>query len=243
MTEKLVWLSLDQPQGEPSCQPILFRFLRLESNRTMSTNPYQSPYAKPSGHGTMAVKSNRPGQLTFVAILAIVMGLFGILGTGCGVIGLAFQSIAVSAIQQNAPPGKDPEVLNMLKSVQSHQNAYMIAIAGVMALGFVVASILMTGGIGLLANKSWAIWVLLGAFGVAILYILAQFGLNIFIQLSLQEKLKSMVGNASPPGQEIGTAIGMVLGGLFVFAKVALYSVCMFFLLQPSARRWANANR
>ncbi|HTN76533.1 MAG TPA: hypothetical protein VL096_14840 [Pirellulaceae bacterium] len=212
----------------------------------MSNNPY-SDYSPPSGV-PMKPLPLRPGGVTVVSILAIVLGVMGLFGVCAGGVGLAAGSFMQGML--TAPAGG----ANPVQKIQFDLNKELLAINErymplhvVMLIGLlVVASWLLVGGIQALRMKSGGRSLLLYAFFATILFELLRTGATAFLQLAtlpIYDELARRTGDELGPNMGSAKSMVSMMYGMAIFgmvmvfvwgtAKVVLYGFCAKYLAKP----------
>lgn len=201
-----------------------------------SFDPYQPPvepgYTDPSGPAPKGIK--------FVAICALILGLFGILSCVQGAFGLAFNIFVNPALQQNmAPPSDDPAAkaqLEMQQEINKIQRQYLVPNILALLLKAPLAIGLMIGGIGAMKYSQKARKTLLLAFGYGIIFELLNGALAIFLNLKNMEVMKkfmSNVGQADPNAPaEVFETVGNVMSiGVIAIVVVWVLTKVLFYIL------------
>jgi hypothetical protein len=210
--------------------------------------PYSAELAPPAGY--------RPGGLTAVCIIAIVLG---ILGFGTGAISLA-SNLASNQIQKlqtkwgtaGAPPG--------MRDVQAEMNAKTMAIVNRFRLvnlfialsQLILTAALVIGGIRALKLNEMGRKILCVACGLAILFEVTRAVPTVFMQLenmALMEDYIPRMMEASTPGSqgaqvaEFGRMMArfsMIMGWVvlfgWLFLKLAFFGSAFYYLRGPKTK-------
>ena len=209
-------------------------------------NPYSSP--PPDSYSPRS--SERPGWLTAIIVIAIILGVFGLL---IGVVGLGstiFGQQMQAAMAPRPNPGITPEMQKAMdqfqKEIQAITDRYFVPLLLSSLLRVVVASLLVYGGIQALSLKANGRTVLLAAFATGLVFevftgVLQSF-MNIEMNAAMNAYFEGIVGAmpAQGPGSEVMLSImrmSMVFGYIFqyftTFAKIAFYVFGLVYLRRP----------
>jgi hypothetical protein len=170
----------------------------------------------------------RPASVLVLAILHLVGGGLGLVGSLCTAVGQAMgpQAFAFGA----ANPAQD-----MQKGLLEHLAAtpgYQAVTWGSLAMSFVLDVLLLTAGVGLLSMKPWARSLSLVYAPLSILNRLFGIGWTVAIVLpATTEFFQKNAGNdpimkAAAAGGQIGGIVGMVVSGL-----VMIYPIVVLIIL------------
>jgi len=224
----------------------------------MPFDPRQPRY--PSGDSTEGVDGaprRRPGGLTAVCVIAIVLGALGLCMSLVGLASLAFQDkLEEFAMRQQQPPPGMPDgflkaQMEMQKKIQEIQqnvtHRYRGANMGILLLNLVFASSLLAGGIMTLKMNPTARTFLVGVFAAVIVFEIVRTVVTVFMQLDMFAELSTIPSVGSGPADVIltfakvvaigGMAFGIVLG----LGKVIFYAIGACYLRRPNIRQLFQA--
>jgi hypothetical protein len=166
----------------------------------------------------------RPGWLTAIAVISIVLGALGMLSVVVGVLGQLFSAQAQQWVQQwmqgmakigPAGGGMPPEALKMQQELPTlmidMQARWRIVMLVLLAINFVLSALLLTSGIGTLKLARWGRTLLLASLAGTILFEIVQVIPGLVIQYDTmqitQEFMSKMIsasqrktGGNAPPG-------------------------------------------
>ena len=215
----------------------------------MADNPYSDNPYQASTPTAVPYRAPRPGGVTVIGVLAIILGLLGVLG-GC----IGGVSIFLNPMIQNAvAPGPNA---NPVEKAQAEMNAQISAIGEryivpnviLMLVWFVLAGALTFGGIQLLRVRPGAATLLYYTFMGLIVFELLRTVFGVFIQLQMfpviEEFTKRIIreGPAGNPaiGQTMAsvmrfsTIIGLIFGIAWPLVKIIVYGFSMRYLAKPN---------
>jgi hypothetical protein len=215
-----------------------------------SLDPYRSPNL-PEGPYAGQMSSARPGLLTALCVLAIVLGALGMLNAFIGSVAAAAGPRLQAMVQPRPMPGTPPEMQQVQQDFQDATNAiqakYKVGIFASLLFRFAAGLLLLVGGIKAISLRESGRRRLLLAFGVATCFELANAILQSMVNLEMMTAANSVVDGflQSASGEGIpgirtavkGVLIGsMVFAYLIVLAKVALYVGGIVYLQRPKVR-------
>ncbi len=221
------------------------------SDQQDTANQFTDAYRPPVDYGLPPV-SRRPGMLTAVCVLAIVLGALGIGVVLLGSVNLAFQDQIQGAFTPAPPPNqKGKEIFDlqqaMNKDIRTLNAKFFWANAGIFAVHLVLATLLLVGGIRTMQLNPSGRKLLMRACLLTILFELgrgAVHGLMQYEMYPLMTHHMSRMANASggPGGQgtsliETSMTIILVVGVVFAVGLMALklgYYVYAVFYLRRS---------
>ncbi|MEX2118203.1 MAG: hypothetical protein WD847_01230 [Pirellulales bacterium] len=196
--------------------------------------------------------NQRPGGLTAVCVLAIVLGALGLLTGLVGIVGM----LAAPAMQNlfSGMPGMNDE----FTKVQMEMNAEMMAVAqsrpvltwSLYIVHLMVASTLLVGGILAVMLKPVGRRLLLGVFVGAIVFELVRIVPTVIMALEnmaiVEEYMPRLAeasnqGGQAPPGMDqtmgafakVGAIVGLVAAVAMMLFKCAFYVVGTLYLSKP----------
>jgi hypothetical protein len=194
------------------------------------------------------VPTERPGSLTPIAIIGIVLGSLGVLAALGGIIGLLLQD-QLTGLQQTAQlPEAQRELLEQTSALT---RAYLVPTM-IAALANLVASIfLIVGGAVLLGRKPVAVGLMTKTVIAAIVVDLYSTALAIYMQLKtkpLTDQMMRATTAEMPPGTDaalgsfMSAAVwaGAVFTVFWLLCKLAYYIVAIVALKKPAVKAWFN---
>lgn len=231
----------------------------MSSNFTASDSTAYDPYRTPAlpegppGGST----SGRPGWLTAVCVMCIVIGILGALNGAAGLVGALFgQQMQNMMMRRGGAGGGFPAEM---QKVQEEFQAEMMAVQdkffwGILAsciLRMLVAAGLIYGGIVCLGLKAEGRQILLAACGAAILFEIGIVVLQSLINMEMMTAINAYLENVlqtmpqqpgGPPREFLlrimkGSIIaGFVLQYVLIFIKIVFYLLCMLYLQRQSIK-------
>ncbi len=198
----------------------------------MSYNPYSAPEST-TGHGTVVSESYNavlPTIVRALAIIAICLGGFNILGGVCGVVGLSAVTFVTNSaqLQQQMENDNSQGAAEFRKAMADVQASLPMYIAQ-MVLSVVASIGLIAGGIGVLRRKEWGRKTLAYS---CIFYVLITFASWIYALFNTLSTISEM-----DPVQRSGTIFGLVIGFVFALIFLAYYVFTAYYLSQAKTRQ------
>jgi hypothetical protein len=207
----------------------------------------------------VGVAHQRPGMLTAVCVIAIVLGAMGVGKSVLGLGGLATKKTLENAVKMPRQPGMPDGAVEaqaeMQKKMQAVGDRYLGLNAAIAVLNLLFSACLLGGGIMTLKLNPQARKFLIAAFAAAIVFDVAQTAVTIFVQLQMVTVMSETMPRAmaaatprgGPPPEELAT-FTMVLTKVVSFvmiafyaalglAEVVFYGVGARYLCRPNVRR------
>lgn len=211
--------------------------------------PY-NPYSSPPPVEMPRQGAGRPGWLTAVCVIAIILGALGILSALATLLMTVFAGEFQAMMGTPQGPGISPEMQRVQDQFQKEMNAiqdrYFVAIIAVSLFHAVVAGMLLVGGIRSLGGSAAGRSLLLAAFVAAIVYEICVGVLQSFMNIEMNSAMNSyfegLVGtmpSAGPPPEVMvsimqGSAVvGYVLQYVLILAKIGFYVFGINYLRRP----------
>jgi hypothetical protein len=218
-------------------------------------DPYRSP-SLPEGPYAGQPLSGRPGKLTALCVLCIVLGALGLMNSLMGAAGALVGAQMQAFFQPKATAGVPAEMQKAQEEFQQEvndiQGKYMREVVAGIAFRFAAALLLLVGGIRSLSLKESGRKVLLVACAVAIVFELLHAILQSIINMEMMTAVNSYVEGmmASMPQAEMppgfskmmqtvvrGSIIGgLIMSYLLVLAKAGLYTFGLVYLRRPAIK-------
>ena len=194
-------------------------------------DPYRSP-SLPEGPIQPVVSGGRPGWLTALCVLAIVLGALGLINVLMSTAGLLAGQYMQKAMRVQQNPGVSQEMQDAQNKMQDEmyavQRKYWWPIAIALLLRAGVALLLLVGGIRALGMSEAGRQLLLIAFGVALPFELAHAILQTIIMLEnmtamhgFAEALSNEMPKDGPP--QMQGFIQTVMQGTLIVSLVFMY--------------------
>jgi hypothetical protein len=210
--------------------------------------------------------SNRPGWLTAIGVIAIILGVLGILSSTVSAIGQYFSASMQEAIesfvlvaQQNQMPSEAKALMDDMKTLMKDlQERWRPILLTLLACNMVLSVLLLAGGIGTLRLAEWGRRMLIAAFAGTMLYEVGTAATQLIMQfetrhLTSEYTAKMMdamsKGNqAMPPAQRqqmmrvmtISTSVffllGVAMGLAWLLVKLIAYGLAIHYLRRPQIR-------
>ena len=178
------------------------------------------------------MRRQRTTAILVIAILHLVGGGLGLIGSLCGCAGLVMTNTLSSAIptmpqRPGQPP--PPSAADAMKYYNDHVPGYRAFTIGGLAFSFLLDTLLLSGGIGLLMMQPWARWVSVAYAPLSILVRLASFIYQLVWVLPVTQELyaknPAMAGMSSIVS--ISGGIGLFLSLLFVLYPIAVLVIML----------------
>jgi len=224
------------------------------SSDAHSFDPYRSPSLPEGPYSGPPPTGRRPGLLTTLCVLCIVLGALGLFNSLFGAFGLVvgrqFQQFVMKS--QSQTPGVPPEMQEAQEKLQTEiyaiQEKYLWALGGGLVFRFVASALLLVGGIGALALKPWGRQVLIAGCAVAAPFVMLDAILQSLISMENMTVMNSYMERiiqASPanaPEKMEGFIRGffgfikiaaIAVVGLLALAKIALFIFGLVYLHKP----------
>ena len=200
----------------------------------MSQNPYQSNPTLPQA---TSVPQQKPGGLTAIAVICLILGSLGAL--------MALLSIAMLFLQgsmnqfQAAQPGGPPaEFFAEMEALQASQFIPTLIVNG---CNVIIGSLLAIGSIGVLGTKEWGRNLLRNALLAAIFFVIVRGIYSMWVQYNSMSAISKML----PSGEDTATLqaivqgsiiFGIVIGVIWMAVLIGFYIWSRSYLNKPPIR-------
>ena len=211
------------------------------------------PYRPPAEIVAEPVRRVLPVGLAVICIIAIILGVIGLITGAIQVATLTVGKQFQQMMQGTNQRGLSPQQVEVQKQMQDELNAIndqlLVPSAIKAVVHLAVATLLVVGGIMSLLMKPSGRIVLLGVCALALFYEAGHTVLDTMVQMkviTVMETYFPKLLSLGPqgPGQaqaedalKVGMKIGMVIGLVFaftmVFIKVVFYCITLFYLNRP----------
>jgi hypothetical protein len=216
--------------------------------------PSRSAYG-PGGAGA------RPGWLTAVSVIAIVLGALGLLGSLFQTASLVFSDrLQQLTAAVSAPPGTPPEMqkvqVEMQRDIMAVQRRWRTSTMVLIASILVLASLLLLGGIKSLQLSPLGRTVLLATFAALAIVEIGRFIQLVGVQMDSTKVVSEYMprimaaaqgagGKAMPPQAQqvmkttsevtvkVSLVAGLAVWGVWFLAKIVFYVLGLFYLTRP----------
>ena len=200
----------------------------------MSQNPYQSNPTLPQA---TSVPQQKPGGLTAIAVICLILGSLGALIALFGIVMLFFQG-SMNQFQAAQPGGPPPEFLAEMEALQASQFIPTLIVNG---CNVIIGSLLAIGSIGVLGTKEWGRNLLRNALLAAIFFVVVRGIYSMWVQYSSMSVISKMVpaGGDKATMEAImqGTIIfGIVIGVIWMVVMIGFYIWSRIYLNKPPIR-------
>lgn len=200
----------------------------------MSQNPYQSNPTLPQA---TSVPQQKPGGLTAIAVICLILGSLGALIALFGIVMLFFQG-SMNQFQAAQPGGPPPEFLAEMEALQASQFIPTLIVNG---CNVIIGSLLAIGSIGVLGTKEWGRNLLRNALLAAIFFVVVRGIYGMWVQYSSMSVISKMVpaGGDKATMEAImqGTIIfGIVIGVIWMVVLIGFYIWSRIYLNKPPIR-------
>jgi hypothetical protein len=186
------------------------------------------------------MRRQRTTPILVIAILHLVGGGLGLIGSLCGCGGLLMGSALSSVAQptfptrpgQARPPQPPPDTREVMKYLQDHVPGYLAFTIVTLALSFLLDMMLISGGIGLLNMQPWARWLSLIYAPISIVYRIVSTVYQLVWVMPATKALYagSMGGSGFSSIVDISSGIGVFFSLLVILYPIAV----LIILLLPS---------
>ncbi|MDX1944999.1 MAG: hypothetical protein SFU86_06300 [Pirellulaceae bacterium] len=217
-------------------------------------DPYRSP-TLPDAPYAATGGSRRPGWLTALCVVCIVLGALGVTSGLFGVAGAALGETLQKAMSPKNPPGATDEMQQLSQQFQDQMNdvqqRFFAGILGAAIARIFVAGFLLFGGLQGLGLKERGRKMLLAACLAAIVFELGHMILQTLVNMEMMNAFNTFLEGlsqslASSPGRAgVETMLGimrgamvfgMVLQYLLVLGKLVVYGWGSLYLRRPNVR-------
>ena len=200
----------------------------------MSQNPYQSNPTLPQA---TSVPQQKPGGLTAIAVICLILGSLGALMALFGIVMLFFQG-SMNQFQAAQPGGPPPEFLAEMEALQASQFIPTLIVNG---CNVIIGSLLAIGSIGVLGTKEWGRNLLRNALLAAIFFVVVRGIYGIWVQYNSMSVISKMVpaGGDKATMEAImqGTIIfGIAIGVIRMVVLIGFYIWSRIYLNKPPIR-------
>jgi len=200
----------------------------------MSQNPYQSNPTLPQA---TSVPQQKPGGLTAIAVICLILGSLGALMALFGIVMLFFQG-SMNQFQAAQPGGPPPEFLAEMEALQASQFIPTLIVNG---CNVIIGSLLAIGSIGVLGTKEWGRNLLRNALLAAIFFVVVRGIYSMWVQYNSMSVISKMVpaGGDKATMEAImqGTIIfGIVIGVIWMVVMIGFYIWSRIYLNKPPIR-------
>ena len=200
----------------------------------MSQNPYQSNPTLPQA---TSVPQQKPGGLTAIAVICLILGSLGALMALFGIVMLFFQG-SMNQFQAAQPGGPPPEFLAEMEALQASQFIPTLIVNG---CNVIIGSLLAIGSIGVLGTKEWGRNLLRNALLAAIFFVVVRGIYGMWVQYNSMSVISKMVpaGGDKATMEAImqGTIIfGIVIGVIWMVVMIGFYIWSRIYLNKPPIR-------
>jgi hypothetical protein len=218
-----------------------------------ASDPYRSPPIPDSSYAP-SMRSGRPGWLTALCVIAIVIGILGALNGLFGAVGTLFSRQLQTAVTPAAPPGASQQMQKVQQQFQAEtlaiQDKYFVGILLSAIVRTIVAGALTWGGVSCLSLKQAGRTLLLAACAAAILFEIGNSVLQGLVSMEMmaamngffENFLQTMPQGSGPPPELFlkflkGWMIfGLVMGYVIVGLKIAFYIFGLIYLQREAVK-------
>ena len=201
----------------------------------MSQNPYQSNPTLPQA---TSVPQQKPGGLTAIAVICLILGSLGALMALFGIAMLFLQG-SMNQFQAAQPGGPPPEFFAEMDALQASQFIPTLIVNGCNVL---IGSLLAIGSIGVLGTKEWGRSLLRNALLAAIFFVIVRGIYTMWMQYSSMSAMSNMMSSAGENaaavemGMQIGIFIGIAFTVIWGAALIVFYIWSWNYLNKPPVR-------
>ena len=200
----------------------------------MSENPYQSNPTLPQA---TSVPQQKPGGLTAIAVICLILGSLGALMALFGIAMLFLQG-SMNQLQAAQPGGPPPEFLAEMEALQASQFIPTLIVNG---CNVIIGSLLAIGSIGVLGTKEWGRNLLRNALLAAIFFVIVRGIYSMWVQYNSMSAISKML----PSGEDTATLqaimqgsiiFGIVIGVIWMAVLIGFYVWSWIYLNKPPIR-------
>ena len=198
----------------------------------MSQNPYQSNPTLPQA---TSVPQQKPGGLTAIAEICLILGSLGALMAIFGIVMLFLQG----TMNQFQPGAAEAEFLAEMEALQASQFIPTLIVYG---CNVIIGSLLAIGSIGVLGTKEWGRSLLRNALLAAIFFVIVRGIYTMWMQYSSMSAMSNMMSSAGENaaavemGMQIGIFIGIAFTVIWGAALIVFYIWSRNYLNKPPVR-------
>ena len=216
-------------------------------------DPYRTP-ALPDSQAFPAPRGRRPGWLTAVCVIAIVIGILGAFNGVFGLIGAVFGQQLQSAVSPAAgsvPPGMEKIQTEFQDQMNAVQKEFFVALLSSAVLRTIIAVLLLVGGVMGLNLKEQGRQLLVLGFAIALLFEIGNTVLNSLVNMEVMTAFNAYVealaeelpagGGGPPPQMLMGIMKGSIIFGfvvqyLIVLIKMGFYAFGLIYLSRQAIK-------
>ena len=200
----------------------------------MSQNPYQSNPTLPQA---TSVPQQKPGGLTAIAVICLILGSLGALMALFGIAMLFLQG-SMNQFQAAQPGGPPPEFLAEMEALQASQFIPTLIVNG---CNVIIGSLLAIGSIGVLGTKEWGRSLLRNALLAAIFFVVVRGIYSMWVQYSSMSAMSKMVPSGGDAAtmeaiMQGGIIFGIVIGVIWMAVLIGFYIWSRSYLNKPPIR-------
>ena len=215
-------------------------------------DPYRSP-TLPEGPYAGRQPSGKPGWLTALCVICIVLGALGLmnalLDTAVELAGPRFQAMLTPRGSPGMPDDFQQAQQDLMDELNALKNKYFALSLGLLACRFVVAGLLLLGGLRCLGLSEGGRKLLIVACAVALLFEVSRAIIQSVIYLenltamnSAVERFQSSLAKGnSPPGMQavmkwtirVSTVLPIVMAYVLGILKSAMFVFGLMYLRKP----------
>ena len=215
----------------------------------------QPSYPGDSTTGFEGTPRKRPGGLTAVCVIAIVLGGLGLCGSVLGLGSLAFQDkIEKFSMQQQTPAGMPDGILKNQMEMQKKMQQKMMEVThryrgitlGTTLLNLLFATSLLVGGIMTMKLNPTGRTFLVTVFLAVIVFEIVRLVITVFMQLDMAAAMTAAFQGGAGANQgaallatsmKVGTFIGMGIGLVMALGKIVFYGIGASYLGRQKIRQ------
>lgn len=197
----------------------------------------------------------RPGGLTAVCVIAIVLGGLGLCTSLFGLASLAFQDkIEKFSMQQQPPAGMPNGMFKSQMEMQKKMQQKMLEVAhryrgvnlGITLLNLLFASSLLVGGIMTMKLNPTGRTFLAAVFLAVIVFEIVRLVITVFMQLDMAAAMSAAFQGGPGTDQatallatsmKVGTFVGMGIGFVLALGKIIFYGIGASYLGRSKVRQ------
>jgi hypothetical protein len=187
----------------------------------MDVNPYSAPESSVDDQAAVKAGLVLPGIAKAMAIIAICLGSFNILGGLCGVVGMSAAAFIfqTAMFQQQMEKDDSAEGMQMRREISDLQASLPVYL-GQLASTTLISIFLVLGGIGTLKQKEWGRKSLVFSCVAYVLVTLATWVYSASNMISGVRQMDSTQQAATVGGLVFGIFFGLIFLAYYLFTAV-----------------------
>ncbi len=206
----------------------------------MSQNPYQSAPTLPN---PVIVPQQKPGGLTAVAVISLIIGVMGVL-MSLFAIAMLFLQGTMNQFPGAQTGGPETEIITQMEAIQANQFLTNLVFG---SCNVIIGSLLAIGSIGVLGTKEWGRNLLRNSLLAAILFVIVRGICTMWIQYQAMSSISKMIPSGSEGGaamqtvMQVSIIVGIVFGVIWMAGLIGFYVWGRIYLNKPPIKALFDA--